>query len=143
VGRRASWVGWNPGTFGSLRANPGAPLKITNTILCRALGCARRAVARRRLGMELGADGWERRPGCWAARRLLCPLIGYALLAVPLGIGRILSLRATAHPLHTRSNNIFGTSISEATMRPNPRSRCTSRAASRSTRARSGPARGM
>jgi hypothetical protein len=28
--------------------------------------------------------------------------------------------RTTAHPLHTRFANIFGTSVSEATMRPNP-----------------------
>jgi hypothetical protein len=33
-----------------------------------------------------------------------------------------LSLRTTAHPLHTRFTDIFGTSVSEATMRPNPRS---------------------
>jgi hypothetical protein len=34
-----------------------------------------------------------------------------------------LSLCTTAHPLYTRFTNIFGTSISEATMRPNPTSR--------------------
>ena len=32
-----------------------------------------------------------------------------------------LSLCTTAHPLHTRFANIFGTSVSEATMRPDPR----------------------
>ena len=32
-----------------------------------------------------------------------------------------LSLCATVHPLHTRFTNTFGTSISETTMRPNPR----------------------
>jgi hypothetical protein len=32
-----------------------------------------------------------------------------------------LSLCTTAHPLYTRFTNIFGASISEATMRPNPR----------------------
>jgi hypothetical protein len=32
-----------------------------------------------------------------------------------------LTLCATAHPRHTRSTNVFGTSISEATLRPNPR----------------------
>jgi hypothetical protein len=29
------------------------------------------------------------------------------------------SLRTTAHPLHTRSTNIFSASVAEATMRPN------------------------
>ena len=42
-----------------------------------------------------------------------------------------MSLCATAHPLYPIFTNIFGTSISEATMRPNPRSftawRCHSR----------------
>ena len=33
-----------------------------------------------------------------------------------------LSLCTTTHPLYTRSTNIFGTSISIATMRPDPRS---------------------
>jgi hypothetical protein len=32
------------------------------------------------------------------------------------------SLCTTTHPLYTRFNNIIGTSLSEATMRPNPRS---------------------
>jgi hypothetical protein len=31
-----------------------------------------------------------------------------------------LSLRTTAHPLHTRFANIFGASASETTLRPNP-----------------------
>ena len=32
-----------------------------------------------------------------------------------------LSLYTTAHSFHTRFTNIFGNSVSEATMRPNPR----------------------
>jgi hypothetical protein len=44
----------------------------------------------------------RRRPGCW--------LWGSVAL----------SLCTTAHPFHTRIANIFGASISEATMRPNP-----------------------
>ena len=32
-----------------------------------------------------------------------------------------MSLCTTAHPLHTRYTKIFGTSVSETTMRPNPR----------------------
>ena len=35
-----------------------------------------------------------------------------------------LLLRAPAHPLHARIANIFGTSLSEATVRPNPRWSC-------------------
>jgi hypothetical protein len=51
--------------------------------------------------------------------------------AMEVGLGRIvalqhllivaLSLCNTAHPRHTRFANIFGTSLSEATMRPNLR----------------------
>jgi hypothetical protein len=40
-----------------------------------------------------------------------------------------LSLCTIAHPLHTRIANIFGTSISEVTMRPNPRPASLDRAA--------------
>ena len=39
---------------------------------------------------------------------------------VRVGLGRTLSLCTTAHPLHIIFTNIFGKSISEATMRPNP-----------------------
>ena len=38
-------------------------------------------------------------------------------------VGLALSLWTTTHPLYTISTNIFGTSCSEARMRPNPRSR--------------------
>jgi hypothetical protein len=37
------------------------------------------------------------------------------------GFGRILAYCTIFHPLYTRIANIFGTSISEATMRPDPR----------------------
>ena len=40
--------------------------------------------------------------------------------AVAIGLGRIVALY-NAHPLHARFTNIFGASISEATMRPIPR----------------------
>jgi hypothetical protein len=49
-------------------------------------------------------------------------------------IGLGLLLCTNAHPLHTRSTNIFGTSISEATMRPDPR-RGSTRSAPSSRRA--------
>ena len=39
----------------------------------------------------------------------------------PAHLGLALSLCTTVHPLHTRFTDIFGTSISETTMRPNPR----------------------
>jgi hypothetical protein len=52
------------------------------------------------------------------------------------GIGRICT---TAHPLHTRFANIFGTSISEATMRPNPRARGMKRVRPTGTRRPSRP----
>jgi hypothetical protein len=44
---------------------------------------------------------------------------------VPLGLGRIVALYCRASTLY-RFTNIFGVSISEATTRPNPRSRCAS-----------------
>ena len=37
------------------------------------------------------------------------------------GLGRIVAL-SIAHPLHTRLTKMIGTSVSEATMRPDPRS---------------------
>jgi hypothetical protein len=42
---------------------------------------------------------------------------------VGVGLGRIVALHhPPTHPLHTRITNIFGASVSEAKMRPNPRS---------------------
>ena len=38
-----------------------------------------------------------------------------------LGLAVALSLCTTAHPLHSRCTNIFGASLSEMVMRPNPR----------------------
>ena len=44
------------------------------------------------------------------------------LTAVEIATGSVaLSLFTTAHPLHTRFANTFGTSISQTTMRPNPK----------------------
>jgi hypothetical protein len=45
---------------------------------------------------------------------------GRLLRAAELWSAVALSLCTTAHPLHTRSTNIFGTTFSETTMRPNP-----------------------
>jgi hypothetical protein len=61
---------------------------------------------------------------------------------VRLGLGHIVALyrRSSTHPLHTRFANIFGPSLSEATMRPNPRSGATRRPAP--PRSRSGLRRG-
>ena len=44
-------------------------------------------------------------------------------------VSAALSLCAATHPLHTKFTNILGASISETTMRPNPRSGCASAAA--------------
>jgi hypothetical protein len=44
------------------------------------------------------------------------------VVAQHLGLGRIVTLYYTTHPLHTIFPNIIGTSNSEATMRPNPSS---------------------
>jgi hypothetical protein len=44
---------------------------------------------------------------------------------VPVGLGRIIALYyhlSTLYQIHSNNNVIFGTSVSEATMRPNPRS---------------------
>ena len=38
-----------------------------------------------------------------------------------LGLGRIVALYYCSYSLHTRSTKIIGTSVSETTMRPNPR----------------------
>jgi hypothetical protein len=43
----------------------------------------------------------------------------WGILEVWLGLGRIVAC-TTAHPPHTGIANIFGTFVSEATMRPNP-----------------------
>jgi hypothetical protein len=50
--------------------------------------------------------------------------------AVALGLGRIVALCSLAHPLHTRSTNVFGASISEARTRPHPRWRWAQRSSS-------------
>jgi hypothetical protein len=52
--------------------------------------------------------------------------VGGSSQTVKLGLGRTVALysvhyRSIAHSLHTIFSNVFGTSISEATMRPNPR----------------------
>ena len=58
------------------------------------------------------------------------PQLGYrALGSARVGLGRVVACTTgemSAHPLHTRIAHIFGASISDTTMRPNPR-----RAASR------------
>jgi hypothetical protein len=45
---------------------------------------------------------------------------GVARRPARLGFGRIVAFWATTHPLHTRFANIFDTSVSGATVRPNP-----------------------
>jgi hypothetical protein len=56
---------------------------------------------------------------CGASDDYTAPSYIEAKLGLALSVA--LSLCTTAHPLHTRIANIFGTSISETTMRPNPR----------------------
>jgi hypothetical protein len=61
---------------------------------------------------------------CWS---LTCTRLTYnACKHCPFSMGqmptRTLSLCTTTHPLYTMIANIFGASVSEATMRPNPRS---------------------
>jgi hypothetical protein len=63
-------------------------------------------------------EGWpagEHRPAVALIFRALGP-------AVDPGGSAALSRNTAAHPLHARFANISGASISDATMRPNPRS---------------------
>ena len=89
-----------------------------------AAGTPRRRRWRLRTGGRRSCRRWPRTRTGASARRATRSAWGSVAL----------SRCTTAHPLYTRSTNIFGASVSEAVMRPNPRAQ-TARMTSTSARA--------